>query len=118
VSSSLVPYNDLIERIDDDLREILANHQPEPIVHAKNSIQPDRPRNDNRVRPGRGPSARIPRVRELLSEPGARYNSLSIGSKAGLLGQPEMFANIGRRLGEFFDVTPINYGDSFLTCNK
>ena len=31
MSSNLVPDKDLIERIDDDLREILANHEPEPM---------------------------------------------------------------------------------------
>ena len=31
LSSNLIPDKDLIERIDDDLREILANHQPEPM---------------------------------------------------------------------------------------
>ena len=31
MSSNLVPDKDLIERIDDDLREILANHKPEPM---------------------------------------------------------------------------------------
>ena len=29
--SNLIPDKDLIERIDDDLREILANHQPDPM---------------------------------------------------------------------------------------
>jgi trimethylamine--corrinoid protein Co-methyltransferase len=32
LSSNLVPDKDLIERIDDDLREILANHHPEPLA--------------------------------------------------------------------------------------
>jgi trimethylamine:corrinoid methyltransferase-like protein len=31
LSSNLIPDKDLIERIDDDLREILASHQPEPM---------------------------------------------------------------------------------------
>jgi len=31
LSSSAIPDKDLIERIDDDLREILANHRPEPM---------------------------------------------------------------------------------------
>jgi trimethylamine--corrinoid protein Co-methyltransferase len=31
-SSNQVPDKDLIERIDDDLREILANHHPEPLA--------------------------------------------------------------------------------------
>jgi trimethylamine:corrinoid methyltransferase-like protein len=31
VSSGFLPDKDLIERIDDDLREILANHRPEPV---------------------------------------------------------------------------------------
>ncbi len=31
LGSSVDPDKDLIERIDDDLREILANHQPEPM---------------------------------------------------------------------------------------
>jgi trimethylamine--corrinoid protein Co-methyltransferase len=31
LSMSLIPDKDLMERIDDDLREILAEHQPEPL---------------------------------------------------------------------------------------
>ncbi len=31
LSSSVVPDKELLERIDDDLREILANHRPEPM---------------------------------------------------------------------------------------
>jgi trimethylamine:corrinoid methyltransferase-like protein len=34
LSSSRLPDKDLFERIDDDLREILANHQPEPLPEA------------------------------------------------------------------------------------
>jgi trimethylamine--corrinoid protein Co-methyltransferase len=34
LSSNLIPDQDLIERIDDDLREILKNHQPAPLPEA------------------------------------------------------------------------------------
>jgi trimethylamine:corrinoid methyltransferase-like protein len=34
LSSGTLPDKDLFRRIDDDLREILANHQPEPMPEA------------------------------------------------------------------------------------
>jgi len=34
LSSNHVPKHDLVERIDKDLREILANHQPKPMPEA------------------------------------------------------------------------------------
>ena len=37
------------------------------------------------------------------------------GVSAGSLGQRETFADIGRSLARFFDLTPMDYGKSFLT---
>jgi trimethylamine:corrinoid methyltransferase-like protein len=34
LGSGILPDKDLFQRIDDDLREILANHQPEPMSEA------------------------------------------------------------------------------------
>ncbi len=37
------------------------------------------------------------------------------GVTAGSLGQRDTFADIGQSLAAFFDLTPMDYGESFLT---